>query len=135
MKQVNKEGFEYYNPNSHKCGDCVVRAIVKVTEKSWYQVFDELCAIARKMQYMPNDMETMKKYLTQQGFRWVSVKPARGERRKTIADFVQMSKENPKARYVVRVSHHVAPVMDGKLYDLSDCSWCAVYGYFVRDGI
>ena len=37
--------YEYYNPNPHakSIGDCVVRAISKVLDKSWDETYIELC--------------------------------------------------------------------------------------------
>lgn len=131
---IDHPDFEFFNPNKHKCGDCAIRAIVKVTGKDWVNVFDDLCAIGRKMQRMPNDMKCIEKYLAGLGFKWVAIKPEPGEIRPTILDVVNWSKRNPGNRYIARISKHVVPVMDGKFYDLGDWSkHKSLYGYFVHD--
>lgn len=97
---INHPDFEFFNPNKHKCGDCTIRAIVKVTGKDWVNVFDDLCAIGRKMQRMPNDMKCIEKYLAGFGFKWVAIKPEPGETRPTVLDVVNWSKRNPGDRYI-----------------------------------
>lgn len=48
--------YKYYQPNKKdlkdKYGDCVIRALTKVTGKEWMQVFDELLPYARELQCM-----------------------------------------------------------------------------------
>ena len=50
--------YKYYQPNEKdlkdEYGDCVVRALTKVTGKTWRQVFDELLPYAYELQCMPN---------------------------------------------------------------------------------
>lgn len=33
--QVYHKNFEYYRPNTHKCGDCAIRAVAKALDVSW----------------------------------------------------------------------------------------------------
>lgn len=46
--------YKYYQPNKKdlkdKYGDCVIRALTKVTGKEWMQVFDEVLPYARELQ-------------------------------------------------------------------------------------
>lgn len=52
---------ENVNPKGIKSGDCVVRALVKITDKDWYEVYDELCTIVRREATMPSDRITFEK--------------------------------------------------------------------------
>ena len=48
------KNYKYYQPNKKdlkdKYGDCVIRALTRVTEKEWTQIFDELIPYARNLQ-------------------------------------------------------------------------------------
>ena len=54
QKEVYMSNYKYYQPNKKDLkdnhGDCVIRALTKVTEKSWLEVFDGLVPIVRKEQ-------------------------------------------------------------------------------------
>jgi hypothetical protein len=49
-------GYVYYNPNpaGKMVGDCVIRAISKVENKSWEDVFVELMTTAYSLSDMPS---------------------------------------------------------------------------------
>ena len=50
--------YKYYQPNKKdlkdRQGDCVVRALTKVMNKTWLEVFNELIPYAIEIQCMPN---------------------------------------------------------------------------------
>ena len=70
-------------------GDCVIRALTKVTEKSWLEVFNELVPIARELQCMPNSKPCYKKYLEENGFTYHGVSNKKGTKRPTVESFTK----------------------------------------------
>ena len=126
--KVCHENFEYYQPNDHVCGDCSVRAVSKAVGKTWYQVYDKLCEIGRKMQMMPSEREVVGQYLESEGFVWVSDKVSKGSTRKKVFEF---AKDNTKPA-VMSLSGHYCASLGGKYYDIWDCGRYSVYGYWIK---
>lgn len=124
-KSLNK----YFNPNPLKkeTGDCVVRAICKVTGKDWDTVYKRLCNIGLELKEMPSSDECWKKLLTDCGFKYTGVKVKKGSKRPLVEDF---AKDNKKGTYVLRVANHVVPCVDGYYYDVWDSGECSMYGYW-----
>lgn len=58
-------GFKFYQPNNKQeiAYDCVIRALSKVFNKSWLEIFDELVKIARDLQVVPNEDKCFNEYL------------------------------------------------------------------------
>lgn len=125
---VYYDNFEYFQPNSHSCGDCALRAVAKATNQTWYTVFDDLIPIARKMQRMPNDTEVIGKYLEEKGFKWVPIKVEYGDSRPLVHEFAK----NHEETCVLRVSHHLTSSGKGKYYDIWDCGDNSLYGYWIK---
>lgn len=125
---VYYDNFEYFQPNSHACGDCALRAVAKVTKESWYTVFDALVPIARKRQVMPNDTDVIGEYLESKGFKWVPITVEKGDTRPIVSDFAKEHKEP----CVLRVSHHLTSCEGGKYYDIWDCGDHSLYGYWIK---
>lgn len=122
------DNFEYFQPNSHICGDCTIRAIAKATNSSWYTVFDALVPIARELQMVLNEREVADKYLKSIGFTWVPIKVERGEKRPTVSGFAKVH----QGTYVLSVAGHLTSCKDGKFYDIWDCGAKSMYGYWVK---
>ena len=126
------KSFEYYQPNikdlKDNYGDCVIRALTKVTDKSWVEIFDELVPIAREYQCMPNGKPSYEEYLRRNGFTYIGVSNKRGTKRPTVSKFALKHKEG---RYVARVAHHLVAVVDGRYYDTWDSGDKSLYGYWV----
>ena len=123
--------YRYYNPNEKdekdRFGDCVIRALTKVLDKTWLEVFDELVPIAREMQCMPNQDACYKKYLIENGYIYTGISNGYGKKRPTVQDF---AKSHKAGRYFVRVANHVVAVVDGIYYDKWDCGSKCLYGYW-----
>ena len=126
--KYESENFEYFQPNTHSCGDCSIRAVVKATNSNWYTVFDGLTEIARKMQTLPNDRKVVDKYLKDKGFTWVPVNPRSGEKRPTVKQFAKEHKET----CVLSVASHLTSCRGGKFYDTWDCGNRSLYGYWIK---
>lgn len=121
----------YYNPNPFKktTSDCVVRALAKVTGKSWDTVFKELCDIGFDLKVMPNDGEAWRKYLLDNGFEYRKISVKKGSKRPKVNGFTL---ENPKGTYVLRVANHIVAVQDGFYYDSWDSGSYSLYGYYEK---
>ncbi len=122
--------FEYFQPNTHKCGDCHIRCICAVTDLSWIDALDKLYQKARKIQEPVGSTDTITEMLNEYGYKWVPVKPKRGESRPTVSDFAKCHKN---ANYVMRVSNHVVGGKDGKYMDIWDCGYKSLYGYWIKE--
>lgn len=120
-------------------GDCVVRAIAVATGQPYQTVYDALFALNRARNKNPKacsprdggtTMATTKEYLAVLGWRWVpTMSFGSGCKVHLRAD------ELPAGRLVVRLSKHLAAVIDGVLHDTHDCSrggTRCVYGYFEK---
>ena len=126
--------YKYYQPNKKDLkdnyGDCVIRALTKVTGKAWADVFDDLVPIARELQCMPNGKPCYEKYLTGNGFKYYGISNAKGTKRPTVDSF---AKEHKSGTYFVRVSNHVVAIVDGIYYDTWDSGYKSLYGYWVKE--
>jgi hypothetical protein len=116
--------YAYTNPHPRGIksnDDCVVRAISIATGKDWLTVYDELCALGRELQAMPNDRLTFCTYLDRiadrQTIQTVGGRPTG----KTVA------RMDSSKTYVVRMAHHLACVKDGKIRDTWNCGDKSAY--------
>lgn len=126
--------FQYYQPNKldlkDKVGDCQIRALSKVLNKTWLEVFDLTIPICRKLQtYTIFDgcLEKTKEAMLGLGFEYHGISNSKGSTRPTIDEF---AKEHPSGSYIAKVSHHVVAIVDGKYFDTWDSGWCKMYGYY-----
>ena len=119
---------ENVNPKGNRVGDCVVRALAKATDKTWDDVFRELCEIAFEQKQMPNAEAVWKEYAKANGFVYRPLpKVQSGEKRPRVAKFVEGLGEGT---YLLRVSKHLAMAKDGRYYDSWDCGNRSLYGYW-----
>ena len=106
----------YYNPNPVRrdTGDCVIRAIAKVTGTDWDTAFDAVCATAKALADMPDKNTTWGEHLRRLGFQQFLI--GKGAYY-TVEDFCR---ENPRGRYVLAIDGHVVCAIDGDWYDSFD---------------
>ena len=129
-------------------GDCVTRAIAIATGRDYAAVYDELfdrkcefgqgrSAAARAAAKNPSPRngvhkQVIREYLADHGWEWTpTMTVGSGCRVHLRAD------ELPPGRLIVRLSRHLAAVIDGVLYDTHDCSrdgTRCVYGYWQPEG-
>lgn len=120
----------YRNPNPHNqlVGDCVVRAISILLDKSWEYAYDEITEQGRLMYDMPSSNRVWGQYLIENGFE-----------RKILPDTCpicyslhQFCFMHPKGEYLVATGSHVIAVIDGDYYDTWDSGYETVTYYFQR---
>lgn len=126
--------YKYYQPNKKdlkdKYDDCVVRALTKVLDKDWIEVFDDLVKYARGIQCMPSSKQCYEQYLKDNGFVYIGISNKKGSKRPTVTQF---AKEHKKGKYLVNLAGHVVAIVNGKYYDTWDSGRCCLYGYLVKD--
>nr|DAP60067.1 MAG TPA: hypothetical protein [Caudoviricetes sp.] len=125
--------YKYYQPNKKDLkddyGDCVIRALTKVVNKEWIQVFEELLPYARKLQCMPNGKPCYESYLKDNGFIYHGISNKKGTKRPTIDSF---TKGHKAGTYFLRVANHVVASVDGIYYDTWNSGDCCLYGYYEK---
>ena len=129
---ANKK-YKYYQPNKKDLkddyGDCVIRALTKILNMQWIEVFNELVPIAADLQCMPNGKPCYERYLKNKGFEYHGISNKKGTKRPTVADF---AKDHKEGTYFLRVANHAVAVVDGIYYDTWDSGECKLYGYWVK---
>ena len=104
------------NPKGRNTGDCVIRAIAICMDRSWDDVYVDVCYQGLVDASMPSDNSVWGNYLRKNGFR-SSVIPNECSDCYTIADFAS---EHPNGRYILATGTHVVACIDGNYYDAWD---------------
>ena len=132
--------FEYFNPNpdakTFKSGkpkfwnrrDDVIRAICKVTNKSWADVYKELFEISVSYNDMINSKNVVNNYIDSIHGNFVTLgKPKAGEKRITIEEFANKYNEGT---YILYLRDYYVAIIDGVLYNTININSEAVYSYW-----
>ena len=111
-------GYVNYNPNPQRklVGDCVIRAIAKVTNQTWEQVFLDVMENAYKLHDMPSSNYVWADYLISKGFH-KEIIPDTCPACYTVFQFTQ---DHPDGTYVLGTGTHVVAVQDGNYFDSWD---------------
>lgn len=111
--------YENINPKNRITGDCEIRAIAKATKMSWEKVVCGLAEIGIETGYSPFVVESYGLFLERQGFKKMR-QPRHLDRTKyTLREFIA---EHPRGVYVVNMPNHLTVVVNGKNYDIWDCT-------------
>ena len=107
--------FIFYNPNPAKnlVGDCVIRAISKVTNQDWERTYIELALQGFIMNDMPSANYVWGAYLLSKGFNRYVI-PNTCPDCYTVNDFCR---DNPVGIYLLATGSHVVAVENGNYYD------------------
>jgi len=123
-------GYVFYNPNpeGNLVGDCVIRAISKVTNQSWVETFEGVTTKAFQLKDMPSSNYVWAAYLKDLGFS-----------KKIIPDTCpvcytirQFAYEHPKGTYILGTGTHVVAVVNGNYFDSWDSGDEVPIYYFER---
>lgn len=111
--------YIYFNPNpSGKCvGDCVIRAIAKLTRQDWINTYWQIAEQGAKIFDMPSSNAVWASYLNRLGYRRFVIPDNVGDY--TVRDFCI---DNPVGKYLLATGSHVVTVIDGDYYDAWDSS-------------
>lgn len=107
-----------YNPNplGKAANDCVVRAIAVATERSWQDVYEDLCRMGRIECDMPSSNAVWGLYLQKMGFRQFLL-PESCPRCVTVRAFCERF---PFGTYIIGTGHHAVACIDGSYIDSWD---------------
>lgn len=128
------EVFNYYNPNPTartdsktgkpkrwSKGDCVIRAFCCALNKSWDDVFSEMCKIAAKVHDMPNSHSVIDRYAKANGMIKVSIPYYT-----TIKEFAY----DHNGVYVINIRGHITCVHNNQINDCWDCGSYKMKTYY-----
>lgn len=112
--------YIYYNPNKkqNNTTDCVIRAICKLTNKSWTDVYWDLSDEGAEKGAWGSTMEVWGSYLRKLGFKRNHI-PNTCPDCYTVRDFAH---DHPKGGYIVATGEHLVAVENGNVYDSWDSS-------------
>ena len=110
--------YVYYNPNPYGrlVGDCVVRAVSKVTGQSWDETYIGAVVFGFEIKNMPSGNEVWGEYLKSKGF-VRTLLPDRYPSRYTVRQFCE---DNPYGVFLLATGSHAVAVVDGDYYDAWD---------------
>lgn len=107
-----------YNPNPLKkeTGDCVIRAISKILNLDWDNVFVDLFIKAYQEKDMMDKNYVWGSYLNDNGF----VRHVIPDTCPECYTIKQFCLDNPKGKFIVATGSHVVAVINGDYYDAWD---------------
>ena len=136
-KDQKKEAYkwEMFDPNAdYKAelteghDDCVVRALMIITGKTWLQCYDIVAATGREIRAMTDTWDTLDHVLQRVGYNYHPYNE--GEKSPTVAQF---AREHLKGIYILDMPFHVSPLKDGVNYDSEKVSRRKLLGYWAQD--
>ena len=123
--------YQYYQPNDldlkDQYYDDVIRALTKVMNMSWLEVFDEITPLARKLQCSFLNKVCYERYLLDNRFKYTGISNKRGSVRPTVEQF---AKSHRKGKYFIIIAHQCVACVDGVYYNTWDCGGKSMYGYW-----
>ena len=110
--------YVFYNPNPQNklVGDCVIRAICKLTNRSWEDVYLDVALQGFMMHDMPTSNHVWSTYLKSIGF-VPHLLPDTCPDCYTVKDFCT---DFPTGTYLLAIGSHVVAVENGMYYDTWD---------------
>lgn len=115
-----------HNPNALRVDDCTVRAIGKITGKSWAEVYIYICLYGLISSNMPEANAVWGRYLRSLGFVRKPV-PDTCPDCYTVQSFCA---DHPRGKYLCVLDSHVVAVSNGDYYDTWDSGQETVHYYW-----
>lgn len=101
------------NPLGKQTSDCVVRAIAIATNRSWRQVYRDLCDLGEIEAEMPNSNYLWGLYLKELGFEQFLL-PESCPQCITVQAFCE---RYPQGTYIIGTGTHAVCIINGNAYD------------------
>ena len=110
--------YVHFNPNpaGQRVGDCVIRAISKLTGQDWERTYIGVAVQGYISYDMPSSNAVWAEYLRRRGFRRYVI-PDTCPDCYTVKDFCI---DNPQGAFLLATGSHVVTVIDGDYYDAWD---------------
>ena len=110
--------YVYFNPNPAKksVGDCVIRAVSKLTSQSWEETYLNIAMKGYELCDMPSSNSVWGEYLKTCGYRRFVI-PDSCPHCYTVKDFCA---DNPQGKFLLATGSHVVAVDGGNYYDAWD---------------
>ena len=107
--------YIYFNPNplGKRVGDCVIRAIGKLTGQDWETVYRDIADAGFELCDMPSSNAVWAVYLKRLGYRRFVI-PDACPNCYTVRDFCL---DNPQGKFLLATGSHVVTVINGDYYD------------------
>lgn len=132
------EYFRYYNanPKDRRTADCVLRAIVVSTGKTWDEVLDGLVEIAHKYKVMVNDTPCYDRYLQSLGYSKMK-QPRKDDNTKyTGEEFCKYLIRNHLYEGYDIVAHigggHIVAIDRAQVVDIWNSTYKTIGNYWIR---
>lgn len=125
--------WQYYNPNpmeNLRSGDCVIRAITKLTGKNWHTVYTELSVYGYALGDWGNSNAVWDAYLRDHGYKRAIV-PNSCPNCFTVMDFCE---EFATGEYLLGTGRHAVTVSNGNYYDSWDSGREMPIYYYYKEG-
>lgn len=104
------------NPFHRRADDCTVRAIAKVLNKPWEEVYADLCLEGLRFYDMPSANHVWGYYLRKNGF-VRHIIPDSCPQCYTVREFAE---DHPQGKYILALHGHLVCVIDGDWFDTWD---------------
>ena len=110
--------YIFFNPNplGKRVGDCVIRAIAKLTAKDWQTVYQGIAQAGFELCDMPSSNAVWAAYLKRLGYRRFVI-PDTCPNCYTVRDFCF---DNPRGKYLLATGSHVVTAINGDYFDAWD---------------
>lgn len=126
---MNHYTFTNPNPKEKKVGDCTVRAISLALNKTWEDIYLDLCLKGYMAGDMPSSNEVWGSYLIDKGWKYHRLQDT-CPFCYTINDFCN---EHNTGEFIVGTGTHVVYIKDGVYYDAWDSGDKIPLFYFTKE--
>lgn len=111
-------GYVYYNANPANkfVGDCTIRALSKLLNDSWLNIYDDLYLQGRAMFDLANSNAVWGEYLKANGYVPEVIKNTCPN----CYTIKQFAIDHPVGSFLLATGTHVVAVIDGDYYDTGD---------------
>lgn len=117
------------NPAGNLVGDCVIRAISILLNKSWDYVYDEIALQGKLMYDMPSSNAVWGAYLHENGYKRYVIP----DNCPVCYSIIQFCEDHPYGKYLLATGTHVVTVIDGNYYDTWDSGDEIPIYYFTKE--